>query len=78
MYTKGGSAYLSVADNEFFGCGTGGFTTGQGTGFEFMSSPWLHYEAYGVTVVNNVVHDVEGAGLGVNGGERRCRWVGML
>jgi hypothetical protein len=68
MYAKGGSAYLTVTGNEFFDAGTGGFTAGQGTGFEFMVSPWLHYEAYGITFTNNVIHDVEGAGIGVNGG----------
>ncbi len=67
-YAKGGSAYLTVADNEIHSCGTGGFTVGQGTGFEFMTSPWLHYEAYDIKVFNNVIHDTEGAGLGVNGG----------
>ena len=67
-YVKGGSAYLNVEGNEFFNCGTGGFTAGQGTGFEFMTAPWLHYEAYAIRVVNNVIHDTEGAGLGVNGG----------
>jgi lysophospholipase L1-like esterase len=69
-YVKGGSAYLLVEGNEFFACGTGGFTVGQGTGFEYMVSPWLHYEGYDVRVVNNVVHDVEGAAFGVNGGYR--------
>jgi hypothetical protein len=68
MYTKGGSAYLRIEQNEFFDCGTGGFTAGQGTGFQFMTPPWIHYEAYDIKVVNNVVHDTEGAGLGVNGG----------
>jgi len=68
VYTKGGSAYISVSENEIFNCGTGGFTSGQGTGFEFMTSPWLHYEAYGISVTNNIIHDTEGAGLGVNGG----------
>ncbi|MBI1297050.1 hypothetical protein GC175_19015 [bacterium] len=67
-YVKGGSAYIHVDSNEFFNCGTGGFTVGQGTGFEYMTSPWLHYEAYGIVVTNNVIHDTEGAGLGVNGG----------
>jgi hypothetical protein len=67
-YAKGGSAYLRVEGNEFFNCGTGGFTAGQGTGFQFMTSPWIHYEAYDIKVVNNVIHDTEGAGLGVNGG----------
>ncbi|NDD65560.1 MAG: right-handed parallel beta-helix repeat-containing protein, partial [Acidobacteria bacterium] len=68
MYVKGGSAYLRIEANEFYDAGTGGFTTGQGTGFEFMTSPWLHYEAYDIKVINNLVHDTEGAGLGVNGG----------
>ena len=68
MYAKGGSAYLTITGNEFFDAGTGGFTAGQGTGFEFMVAPWLHYEAYGITFTNNVVHDVAGAGIGVNGG----------
>ena len=66
-YVKGGSAYIYVDGNEFFNCGTGGFTVGQGTGFEYMTSPWLHYEAYGIVVTNNVIHDTEGAGMGVNG-----------
>lgn len=68
IYLKGGSAGIVVEGNEIHDCGTGGFTAGQGTGFEFMTSPWLHYEAYDLKVVNNVVHDTEGAGLGVNGG----------
>jgi hypothetical protein len=68
MYAKGGSASLIVAGNEFYDAGTGGFTAGQGTGFEFMVAPWLHYEAYDIKFINNVVHDTEGAGFGVNGG----------
>lgn len=67
-YVKGGSAYIHVVGNEIYDCGTGGFTAGQGTGFEFMTYPWLRYETYGVTVVDNIVHDTWGAGLGVNGG----------
>jgi len=68
MYAKGGSAHLLIAGNEFFDAGTGGFTAGQGTGFEFMVAPWLRHEASHITVVDNVIHDVAGAGLGVNGG----------
>ncbi len=67
-YVKGGSASVTVESNEIYDCGTGGFTAGQGTGFEYMISPWLHYEAYDVRVVNNIIHDTDGAGLGVNGG----------
>lgn len=68
MYAKGGSAHLVIAGNRFHHCGTGGFSAGQGTGFEFMTAPWLHYEAYGIEFVDNVVHDTDGAGMGVNGG----------
>lgn len=67
-YVKGGSSNILVDSNEFYDCGTGGFTVGQGTGLQFMTAPWIHYEAYGIRVVNNIVHDTEGAGLGVNGG----------
>ncbi|MFM7185600.1 MAG: right-handed parallel beta-helix repeat-containing protein [Planctomycetota bacterium] len=68
LYAKGGSANLVVAGNEFFDAGTGGFTAGQGTGFEFMVAPWLTYEAEAITFRNNLVRDVEGAAFGVNGG----------
>lgn len=68
MYAKGGSAYLTISGNEVYDCGTGGITAGQGTGFEYMVAPWLQYEAYGIRVLDNVIHDTIGAGLGVNGG----------
>ena len=67
IYLKGGSAYFTIAGNEIYDCFNGGFTAGQGTGFEFMVSPWIHYEATDIKFVNNVVHDTEGAGMGVNG-----------
>ena len=68
LYVKGGSAYILIDANDVYDAGTGGITAGQGTGFEFMEAPWLHYEAYDIKIINNFVHDVEGAGLGVNGG----------
>jgi len=68
MYVKGGSANIVVDANELAGCGTGGFTAGQGTGFEWMTAPYLTYEAMGIEFTNNVIHDVEGAGFGTNGG----------
>jgi len=67
-YVKGGSAAIRVDGNEIHHCGTGGFTAGQGSGFEFMVAPWLQYEAYGISVTNNLIHDTDGAGVGVNGG----------
>lgn len=68
IYAKGGSAYLTISGNEIFDAGTGGFTAGQGTGFEFMVSPWIHYEAYDIKFTNNIIHDTQGAGIGINGG----------
>lgn len=68
IYLKGGSAYFRLEGNEIYDCGTGGFTAGEGSGFEYLVSPWLHYEAYAIKVVNNVIHDTDGAGLGVSGG----------
>ena len=67
QYAKGGSAYLRIEGNTYTNCGTGGFTAGQGTGFQFMTSPWLHYEAYDIRFINNVVHNVEGAAIGAQG-----------
>jgi hypothetical protein len=67
-YAKGGSAYLVIEGNTFSDCGVGGFTVGQGTGYQFMTSPWIHYEGYGIAVINNLIENVDGAGLGVNGG----------
>ncbi len=68
MYAKGGSANLRIESNEISQCGTGGFTAGQGTGFEFMTAPWIHYEAYNIKFINNIIHHTDGAGMGVNGG----------
>lgn len=66
-YVKGGSSRIVVDGNEIHDCGNGGFVAGQGTGFEFMTAPWLRHEAYDVVVTNNVVHHTAGASLGVNG-----------
>jgi hypothetical protein len=67
-YVKGGSSDFLIEGNEFYNGGTGGFVAGQGAGSEFLTSPWIHYEASNVRFVNNVVRDCEGAGMGVNGG----------
>ena len=67
-YLKGGSAYFYVEGNELYSANEGGFSAGQGSGFEYMTSPWLHYEAYDIKFTNNVVHDVDGAAFGTNGG----------
>jgi len=65
---KGGVAYLRIEGNEVDHCGVIGLGAGQGTGFNWMVSPWLHYEAYDLKFINNVVHHVANAGLAVRGG----------
>lgn len=67
-YAKGGSVDVVVSSNLFTRCGTGGFSAGQGTGFQFMEAPWLQYEAVGVVIRNNTVTETEGAAFGVQGG----------
>jgi hypothetical protein len=67
MYVKGGAAYLLIAGNEMFNSANHGVMAGQGTGFQYMVPPWLHYEAYDIKAVNNIVHDC-GGGLAVCGG----------
>lgn len=37
-------------------------------GFEYMTPPWIHYEAYNIQVTNNIVLRTFGAALGVAGG----------
>jgi len=67
MYVKGGTAYLRVEGNEFHDCQLG-FQAGQSSNLAVMRSPWLHYEAYDIKFVNNVLHDLPGVGLSVSGG----------
>ncbi len=68
LYVKGGSSGLRVEANELFDAEQGGFSAGDGTGFEYMRSPWLHYDAADIKFVNNVIHHVGGAGMAVWGG----------
>jgi hypothetical protein len=66
-YVKGGSAYLVFARNEFDDCREAGLQIGEGSNLAFMGSPWLHYESYDIKAVNNVIHNIYGAGLSVVG-----------
>jgi Right handed beta helix region len=67
-YVKGGSSYILIEANRAYECGEGGITAGQGTGFEFMTSPWTRFEANYIKIVNNIIYDINGAALGINGG----------
>lgn len=44
-YIKGGCATIEFLANELWDGRAGGFAAGQGSGFEFMVPPSIHYEA---------------------------------
>lgn len=67
MYIKGGSAYFRVEGNELYGCQLG-FEAGQSANYAMMVWPWLHYDAYDIKFVNNILHDIPGVGMAVSGG----------
>ncbi|TAN38206.1 MAG: right-handed parallel beta-helix repeat-containing protein [Nitrospirae bacterium] len=68
LVLKGGSSNFVVEGNEIDHCNSIGFSAGEGTGFEFMTSPRLHYEASDIKFTNNILHDVQNAGIAVRGG----------
>ncbi|MBI5640043.1 MAG: right-handed parallel beta-helix repeat-containing protein [Nitrospirae bacterium] len=67
MYIKGGTSYLLVEGNEMYGCQLG-FEAGQAANFAVMTSPWIHYDAYDIRFINNILRDIPGVGLSVAGG----------
>lgn len=67
MYIKGGTAYLRIEGNEFQHCQLG-FQAGQSSNLAVMGAPWLHYEAYDIKFVNNVLDNIPGVGMSVSGG----------
>ncbi len=67
IYIKGGTSYLRLEGNELERCALG-FQAGQSSNLTVMRSPWLHYEAYDIKFVNNLLHDLPGVGLSVTGG----------
>jgi hypothetical protein len=67
MYVKGGSASLRIAGNEFHDCQLG-FQAGQSSNLAVMQLPWVHYEAYDIKFVNNLLHHIPGVGLSISGG----------
>jgi len=68
IYVKGGSAGFVIAGNEIWDSRHSGLCAGQGTGFQYMVKPWIHYEAYDIKLVNNVIHDTDGPAISIWGG----------
>lgn len=67
MYIKGGTSYLAIERNQLHACQLG-FQAGQSSNLAMMRRPWLHYEAYDIKFINNVLHHLPGVGLSVSGG----------
>ncbi len=65
---KGGSTGFVVAGNEIWDCRVFGICAGEGSGFQYMVKPWIHYEVYDLKIVNNVIHDTGGPAVSVAGG----------
>jgi len=42
--------------------------SGTASGYVAPNQPWMTYDAFGIKVTNNLIHDVWGAGLSVFGG----------
>jgi hypothetical protein len=67
IYLKGGTAYLRLEGNELHHSALG-FQAGQSSNLAVMRPPWLHYEAYDIKFVNNLLHDLPGVPVSVKGG----------
>lgn len=63
LLIKGGSCQICLEGNIIYNAERFGFSAGQGSGFDFMVNPWLHYEAYDLKFVNNIVYDTGYAGV---------------
>jgi hypothetical protein len=68
LLLKGGTAQIRVEDNLVYNAERFGVSAGQGAGFDFMVAPWLHYEAYDLKFINNIIHHTAYAGIAVLGG----------
>jgi uncharacterized protein (TIGR03437 family) len=66
-YLKSGAAYFRIEANEIYDAWHG-FAAGEGADLRYMQAPWLHYDAYDIKFVNNVLHDIRGRGITVWGG----------
>lgn len=68
LLLKGGTAQIRVEGNQIYNAYRFGISAGQGAGFDFMVVPWLHYEAYDLKFINNIVYNTNYAGAAVLGG----------
>jgi hypothetical protein len=65
---RAGSAYVYVDANRVQNCGAGGVTVGQISSLEEMVTPFTRFEANYVKVTNNIIQNITGSAIAVNGG----------
>ncbi|MEI6309155.1 MAG: right-handed parallel beta-helix repeat-containing protein, partial [bacterium] len=68
LLLKGGTAGFLVDANRIYDAGRRGISAGDGTGFDYMVDPWLHYEISDCKFTNNLIYRTDNAGLAVCGG----------
>jgi hypothetical protein len=68
MVIKGGSSRIRVERNQIYDGDVGAISAGSGTGFNWMVSPYLHYEIYDSKFVNNIIQRTGTVGVSINGG----------
>jgi hypothetical protein len=64
---RAGSVDTVVESSDVHTCTAGGITIGQVSPLDAMAAPWLAYEAYDTSVVNDEVHHVGGPAYAVQG-----------
>jgi hypothetical protein len=68
LLLKGGSSQIRIEGCTIYNADRFGISAGQGAGFDFLVNPWLHYEAYDLKFINNIIHNTQYAGAAVLGG----------
>lgn len=68
LLLKGGSSQIRVEGCSIYKADRFGISAGQGAGFDFLVNPWLHYEAYDLKFINNIIYNTQYAGMAVLGG----------
>jgi hypothetical protein len=67
LLLKGGTTQIRVESNIVYNAERFGLSAGQGSGFDFLVPPWIHYDAYDLKFINNIIHNTNYAGIAVLG-----------
>lgn len=67
LLLKGGTTQIRVESNTVYNAERFGLSAGQGSGFDFLVPPWLHYDAYDLKFINNIIYNTNYAGVALLG-----------